>query len=284
MSPKARVGMMAGIVMATLVAAHGFTGQDWRVREVSRIRTHIEGAEALLHSRDDSGLAPAQRVARARCIAELRAYRKRGVFPHNHLLRDRRTPVFVDEHGTRCAMAHLIEQSGATSLVSRISSTRNLARIRDLAGDAALGDWLERNGLTLDEAARIQPEYDPNRDGTGETSTTVWAAAGIGAGIGATGAALNLSVGNSQDERNARGLVGVLFGLLGAGLGVPALSEDGGARVLGAVDVGVGLASLGLAMRQLSSGDTRPGTAHAMRPAVWRGLDGVRRVALVVRF
>src|SRR5919198_3666141 len=94
--------------------------------EIARVRHHLETAEALLLERDVSPLTPARRDARDRCIAELRAYRRRGAFPHNHRLRDRRTPVFVDEHGTRCAMAFLIEQSGDKALVSRIARTRNL--------------------------------------------------------------------------------------------------------------------------------------------------------------
>lgn len=253
--------------------------------EIARIRHHLEGAEAVLLSRDDSTLTAAQRAARARLVVELRAYRLRGVFPHNHQWLGRRTPVFVDEHETRCAMAYLIEQSGAEALVSRIASTRNLARIRDLAGDPELGAWLDRHGLTLDEAARIQPEYEGSYPET-ESNGGVWAASVLGAGAGVTGIGLNVSVAESRQARNTRGLLGVVCGLAAAGLGVPGVSEGGAVSVLGAIDIGAGLASVGLGIRQINAtGATRSRmAAYSVAPAVWRDGGGVRWVGLMMRF
>lgn len=254
-------------------------------REVARIRRHLVGAETLIRSRDLSALTAAQRGARERRVAELRSYRLRGVFPHNHGLRDFRTPVFVDEHGTRCAMAYLIDQSGERALVSRIARNRNLARIRDLTGDPSLVAWLERNGLTLAEAARIQPAYDGSMYETdSRTSSSVWAV--VGGAVGATGVAVNVSTAESQNARNTRGLLGVACGLLGAGLGVPALFEDGAVRALGALDIAVGVASFGLGIRQLnaSGGARPPAAAHGAAPAIWRDGRGVTRVAFVARF
>lgn len=57
-------------------------------------------------------------------------------------------------------MAYLIEQSGHGGLVARIATTHNTARIGDLKDDAELVAWLHRNGLTVAEAARIQPAYE----------------------------------------------------------------------------------------------------------------------------
>ncbi len=57
-------------------------------------------------------------------------------------------------------MAHLIEVSGHGDLVQRVAAIRNHAFVRELAGDEELGEWLRAHGLTLAEAARIQPTYD----------------------------------------------------------------------------------------------------------------------------
>jgi hypothetical protein len=252
-------------------------------REVARISRHLLGAEMLLASRDLSLLTPGQRSARRRLIADLRSYRRHGVFPHNHRLPDRRTPVFVDEHGTRCAMAYLIERSGDRALVARIASTRNLARIRELAGDPELVAWLEQNGLTLAEAARIQPDYPGGTYDANQGSEANGLAA-VGVAVGFTGAALNLSVAETRNARNTHGLMGVACGITGAALGIPALTEDGGVRALGVVDIGLGVASLALGIHQLGARIEDSPPSRAALPAFWRDRRGVTRLALVAKF
>jgi hypothetical protein len=182
-------------------------------------------------------------------------------------------------------MAYLIERSGEGALVSRLARTRNQAYVRDLAGDPALAAWLNRNGLTLDEAARIQPEYSGTVDEKGPRPGA-WAASTIGAAVGLTGVGLNVSIGASRNARNARGLLGVVCGVFGAGLGASGLSEDGAVPLLGAIDIGAGLASFGLGLRQLNAtGERRPqAAAREIVPEVWRDGGGTRRLALVMRF
>ena len=70
-------------------------------------------------------------------------------------------PFFRDGHGARCAMAYLIERSGRRDLVDRIALTRNNAFIAELATDPALRVWLDSVGVSVTEAARIQPAYAP---------------------------------------------------------------------------------------------------------------------------
>lgn len=132
--------------------------------EQARLERHFVAVEQELLSRDVSHLDAVQRAARARNILVLREYARAGVFPHNHDFRDARTPYFRDAHGTLCAMAYLIERSGSSELVDRVARTNNNAFIRDLASDPALLAWLERNGLSVAEAARIQPAYGPIDD------------------------------------------------------------------------------------------------------------------------
>jgi hypothetical protein len=151
-------------VVGSLVVAAAFTlgarpAPSFEEREVARIRAHFDSVFIELESRDLSRLTAAQRSARATHIARLKDYRDAGVFPKN-LVSSEPTPVFVDPTGVQCAMGYLIAQSGRTDLVDRIATTRNLARIPELADDPALVAWLDSAGLTVAEAARIQPQYE----------------------------------------------------------------------------------------------------------------------------
>ena len=95
---------------------------------------------------------------RALLLQELARYRARGVFPKNRDF-DEQTPYFVDADGTRCAMAHLLEVGGEAALVARIAEERNHAWVRELADEPRLLAWLAAAGLTVNEAAAIQPSY-----------------------------------------------------------------------------------------------------------------------------
>ncbi len=86
-----------------------------------------------------------------------------GRFPNNNHSPNRRIPVFVDDEGIPCAVASLMLQSGDRTLVEAVSRVHNHARIRDVEAGPLLA-WLEREGLTKAEAARIQPSYDPALD------------------------------------------------------------------------------------------------------------------------
>ncbi len=104
-------------------------------------------------------MSAAQHARRTEAIERLQAYRDAGRFPQNRDFVNQRLPYFVDADGTRCAMAHLIEASGDAALVEAVASSRNNAFVKELADEPALIDWLETNGLTVEEAARIQPSY-----------------------------------------------------------------------------------------------------------------------------
>lgn len=127
--------------------------------ELARLDAHFTSTLGWLHARRPPGIGRAQARARARHIERLESYRARRRFPQNQRFPGRKLPHFIDEQGTRCAMAHLMEASGAGELVHRIAHERNLARIRELADIPQLVAWLGGSGLTLEEAARIQPSY-----------------------------------------------------------------------------------------------------------------------------
>jgi hypothetical protein len=126
--------------------------------ETARIQAHLDGASSILRAADTSALSPVQRPRRAAVIAELARYRERAVFPRNLDFAEL-TPYFIDDRGVRCAMAHLIETFGGGALVARVAADANNARVAELAADPELLAWLEAHGLTVAEAARVQPAY-----------------------------------------------------------------------------------------------------------------------------
>ena len=129
--------------------------------EVARLDAHFVRVLGELSAQTPPRLGPSQRRARARHIERLDAYRRRAEFPKNRRFPGRLLPHFIDEGGVRCAMAHLMEGTSARAreLVHHVARTANYARIRDLAAVPELVAWLDENGLTLGEAARIQPSY-----------------------------------------------------------------------------------------------------------------------------
>lgn len=265
-------------------AEHAGRGRDGaRHAEVARVRAHLLGAEQVLLARNLGGISARQRDARRRCLDELRAYRQRGIFPHNHGQLHRRTPVFVDEHGTRCAMAWLIERSGDAGLVRHVATTRNLATIRELADEPELVAWLDRNGLSLEEAARIQPEYGLSLSVEDDERRHA-VLGGFGAAVGALGTGLNV-IGSSPGTRGrVRAWVGITMGLSSAAMGLPALEHEGGVRAIGILDLGLGLLSTGLGLRQLHHSGQSPSLVGTVTPSMWRDERGTRRVALTARF
>ncbi|HET9253185.1 MAG TPA: hypothetical protein VFP58_13815, partial [Candidatus Eisenbacteria bacterium] len=135
--------------------------------EIARVQRHLAQVERDLHARDTRGLTPDQRQARSKHLDRIQAYRERGRFPHNHEFPAKRVPCFVDRHGTRDVLAHLMESTGERELVRRVSTTRNHATVRELVADSKIGAdfhaWLVNSGLSVDEAQKLQPSYEGER-------------------------------------------------------------------------------------------------------------------------
>jgi hypothetical protein len=211
-----------------------------------RIDQHLESVERELRARDVSHLSPAQRSARVRHLDVLREYRVAGVYPHNHDFPGERVPYFVDEHGTLCAMAYLISRSDGDELVRRVAHARNNARIHELADEPDLVAWLEAAGITLDEAAMIQPMYgcclwgperEPGVDAGFAVASALTSAAG-GVSIG-----LNLASIRSAPGSRWPGVLGIAAGTAGMALGLDRLADGGAYTSLAAATASVGLIS-----------------------------------------
>jgi hypothetical protein len=150
---------LVAIVVGVVLALDMLGGRH--VDETRRVRNHLAGVSRALRVAPPSWLTAEQGKARATTLDWLDEYRERGVFPHNHVVEGRRVPVFVDPHGTPCAVGYLLLRSGEHDLVEEIVRTDNLVRVPQLRDDPRVASWLARRGITLEEAAWIQPQYGP---------------------------------------------------------------------------------------------------------------------------
>ena len=162
---SSRLALPASVLFLSLAFYPGTrdvppTGSDLRRLEVARLRAHFDSVDSELGDAKTLQLTPAQRTARATLVGWLRDYREAGTFPRNDRFPNQAVPFFRDNDGVLCAMAYLIERSGRGDLVDRVAATRNNAFIAELAGEGELLAWLDSTGLTVAEAARIQPGYN----------------------------------------------------------------------------------------------------------------------------
>jgi hypothetical protein len=89
----------------------------------------------------------------------LAAYRDRGLFPQNEgQCQIRAVPIFVDRSDTACAVGHLMRLSGWKQSVAIIQAAKNLVYVPE-SSNTAVARWIQLSGLTLEEAALIQPGY-----------------------------------------------------------------------------------------------------------------------------
>ena len=250
--------------------------------ETARIRAHLATVERQLRETDVAALTPSQQAARGRNLDVLHDYWVRGVFPKNTGFPGQRVPYFVDQYGTRCAMAYLIEQSGHGDLVARVAATNNNARIRDLKTDPELVAWLQENGLTADEAARIQPSYDGGWTTTPDASAaSVGYKTTTGVAIGTGAVTLALNAARTGISPIVTGVLGVAGGAVGLAAGGPNLDKSGSRRTLGFVNVGVGAASVAYGVYRLAS---RPQTQARASVGPWVDARGVPGLSLNVSF
>jgi hypothetical protein len=126
--------------------------------EQRRLREHFDRVEEELSQRDTSTLALETASKRLEVIAELRRYAEAGVFPRNDGHAFRRQPYFIDQDGRTCAVAHLMVATGYVDEAMDLARHQNTAYVHDMESDG-LSAWLQTHGLSVDEAALIQPGY-----------------------------------------------------------------------------------------------------------------------------
>jgi hypothetical protein len=220
--------------------------------ERSRIESHLEQVEEELRRRTPMHLSPRQREARLRQLDRLRSYRLAGEFPRNLELPGRRVPVFRDDRGVLCAVGFLLAADGHGELVDRVARTRNLARIPELADESGLLEWLDTNGLSVDEATWIQPAYQgwPSPEPETPPIPSRYRATSLAAGmVGGLATGWNL-VGLRRGDVPSLGVtLGLAAGASSLMLGASRLDEEGvELRRLAVVNLVAGAVSVGTAL------------------------------------
>lgn len=218
------------------------TSQSGRSPEVSRLQAHFDSVDAELRARSIDGLSTSQVERRSRLTAWLREYRNAGAFPVNDKF-DSPTPFFRDRNGTLCAMAYLIYRSGRADIVDEVAATRNNAYIAELADDPALIAWLDSSGLSVAEAARIQPQYDgypfPIFENRGVDSDFALASVGLGSFSLATSAL------NMVKPGYVSGILGIVAGAVSIGVAANHFDDNRATDRVATAVVGLGAVSLG---------------------------------------
>ncbi|MGH7618672.1 MAG: hypothetical protein ACREPM_15740 [Gemmatimonadaceae bacterium] len=216
--------------------------------EVRSIRAHFDSVLTELAARDVSGLTALQRTRRAWVVTEIERYRDRGVFPHNYDYPGRRMPSFVDRKtGTLCAVANLVAASGRRDMVDRVARWNNNVFVDELGADTAFTHWLDANGLTLHEAARIQVLYAAPMTPMEVTRQVSYFIVAPVAVLGATTAALWNVTGNADGHRTGVSWMGMAMGATSAGAGALLMTKSEMGQkfgTIGLVGVGTGIVSM----------------------------------------
>ncbi|HYJ79590.1 MAG TPA: hypothetical protein VEW03_08325 [Longimicrobiaceae bacterium] len=246
--PLAAAALLAAAVLAAPPRPAEAAVDRGAPGEVQRLRTHFAQVERELLARDVSALTASQRAARSRHVTVLREYAAAGVFPHNHHHRQA-IPYFVDDHGTHCAMAYLIARSGRGDLVRRVASTRNNAYVRELADDPELVAWLDANGLTAGEAARIQPFYGEEPQEDTDRQEMAYLIPTVAVGV-ANVAVIALTASDAPGSGRQRSRLGVVAGSMGIALGIAGVRGDEH-REIGVASLALGTISAFIGVRTL---------------------------------
>jgi hypothetical protein len=220
-------------------------------REVARIQAHFDSLLAELQTSDaPRGAISARRAA---LVATLRAYRDRGVFPHNYDFPGRAVPYFIDRKtGTLCAVAHLLDATGRRDIVERVARIDNNVWVAQLATDSAFTDWLALEGISLAEAARIQVPYvQPTSQAEVARNTAFVVVAPIALGSATVTSLLN-AFGNADGHQRSSRVIGFASGLASMAVGAALMTKPDMPRRVGAVTTAMGGLSVALASRATS--------------------------------
>jgi hypothetical protein len=123
-----------------------------------RIRAHLQYVEAALRQQPDPSQTREQQLERLRNLDRLHEYWVDETFPQNLSSRQPK-PFLIDADGRACALAHLMIESGEEKAAKAIARRENNAYVSDMQSPEVAA-WLAQSGLSVDEAAWIQPGYD----------------------------------------------------------------------------------------------------------------------------
>jgi hypothetical protein len=236
-------------VVAVVTAAR--SGRSSNDPASYHVRRHLDSVLVELRSNQVAGTSDARLARRARLIKELAEYRNRGAYPHNYDFRGQFVPYFWDgKTGALCAVGDLLAFTGRGDIVDRVVRLDNNLRVAQLAGDTSFRAWLDENGLTLAEAARIQVVYAYSPTPAQMAGTV---AVGLGASVGML-ASLSTTLANATLNRDGRSKKASIWGLASSGVtlaaGVALLHSPDMPHKWGTMSTTVG--AVGIAMSSIS--------------------------------
>lgn len=125
--------------------------------EQIRIQTHLSYVEQILRAASVHRLTRKQQRNREVVLGLLHNYWSTAVFPKNYDHPGRR-PCFIDRDGNICAVGYLIEKTESRQLAEKINKKHQYAFLLDMK-EEVIRQWADKNGLTEEECAMIQPSY-----------------------------------------------------------------------------------------------------------------------------
>jgi hypothetical protein len=248
-----------------------------RAAELREIRAHFDSVLVEVAARNVSALTSAQRARRTMLLTMLRQYRDRGEFPHNYDFPGRAVPYFVDRKtGALCAVGHLLASTGRRDIVDRVAATNVNVRVPQLGTDTAFTAWLAASGLTVAEAARIQPTYGGG--GGVDTRSHAYTAASFAA----VGASLGTMVWNATGNRDGKNrfgsALGIATGVAAVALGVASPTFSDAPTSLTVANMTVGAASVFVAGRSILRRQRLSAARRDAERASSTSLNGVEAV------
>ncbi len=122
-----------------------------------RIQHHLFLVHDNLSAQSTEGLSDAQCFHRARLLDTLMVYAEKAQFPLNTGHRVR-TPYFIDDYGTACAVGYLIIASGHGETADFLHDQYNFDYLADMPKEPILA-WADEFGFKFSELEWIQPAY-----------------------------------------------------------------------------------------------------------------------------
>jgi hypothetical protein len=269
---------LGAAVVLSLGARRPAAATDFETRERARIQAHFDSVLGELRAVDLRALDASRREKRSELVAVLEAYRNRGVFPHNYDVPERPTPTFVDPRtGVRCAVANLVDYTGRGDIVTRVAAANNHVYVMELGADTAFTGWLDRHGITLAEAARIQMPYIVDESPMTLSGGPIDAMAVMLTGGSVVLGAANL-LANSTGKHRVLSVAGIGVGAATTLAGIASISERSDTRLIGPMAITVGAMTAVLsASRMMRHGqETRNASAGGSRLQVTPSVDFAR--------
>jgi hypothetical protein len=154
------------------------------------------------------------------------------------------SPAIDRVTGVRCAVAHLLAFTGRADIVTRVAALDNNIWVPDLGQDGPFLAWLDEQGLTLAEAARIQVPYVEEPPPTPLVQAGLHRPSSQAFALGATvGSAVLVRLAADGGHQRLIGLVGLTAGAfsIAASMGAAQNADTGPLAISNLVAGGVGI-------------------------------------------